>query len=201
MAYNAPSANRVLLVANLPFSLPPRKRRTTYSPNRSVVQIFAVVTKNSARPFPPSGKPSVRRKSETALLTIVPAQRVAESAVAAEATRTAKRLTEEPAHEARMLFWEGVSMRSVFLRSPSSYMRLEITAIEYINDLLAERSGLLSRLQRARLALPRGHPALIPRCMRESGGVQVPLWEREWKGGEGRTGSGDEDDDEEDDHS
>lgn len=80
-------------------------------------------------------------------------------------------------------------------------MRLEMTAIEYINDLLAERSCLLSRLQRARSALPRGHPALIPRCMRESGGTHVPLWEREWKGGEGRTGSGDEDDDEEDDHS
>jgi hypothetical protein len=75
----------------------------------------------------------------------------------------------------------------------------DFSAIEYIKELLGDQAALLARLQRARSALPRGHPALVPRCMRESGGAQIPLWEREWKGGEGRTGSGEEDDDDDDD--
>jgi hypothetical protein len=35
------------------------------------------------------------------------------------------------------------------------------TAIDYINDLLDERSVLLARLHRARSTLPPGHPALV----------------------------------------
>ncbi|KAK2460289.1 hypothetical protein APHAL10511_007678 [Amanita phalloides] len=51
--------------------------------------------------------------------------------------------------------------------------------IDYINELLSERQGLLSRLQHARSILPPSHPALVPP-------VQHQLWEREWKGGEGK---------------
>jgi hypothetical protein len=54
--------------------------------------------------------------------------------------------------------------------------------IEYINDLLSERQALLNRLQRARRALPPGHPALVPPA-------EQPLWERHWKGGEGKCDS------------
>ncbi|EAU83089.1 hypothetical protein CC1G_11173 [Coprinopsis cinerea okayama7 len=54
--------------------------------------------------------------------------------------------------------------------------------IDYINDLLADRASLLARLQRARAMLPPGHPALVPL-------VPNPLWEREWKGGEGKEGN------------
>lgn len=57
--------------------------------------------------------------------------------------------------------------------------------IDYINDLLSERSGLLSRLQRARSLLPPGHPGLIPLSPN-------PAWEREWKGGEGKFGDEEE---------
>ncbi|RDB26356.1 hypothetical protein Hypma_006774 [Hypsizygus marmoreus] len=85
--------------------------------------------------------------------------------------------------------------------------------IDYINDLLDERSALLARLHRARSSLPPGHPALIPLCtsyprnpntgsVHERGGggeEDGPLWEREWKGGHGTLGNladGDEDGDE-----
>jgi hypothetical protein len=83
-------------------------------------------------------------------------------------------------------------------------------AIDYINDLLTDRDCLLSRLQRARSLLPAGHPALIPDprtfestsspgCSKPTpDGKPVPLWEREWTGGEGKTGI-DEDDDDDDD--
>src|ERR1700722_4285933 len=91
-------------------------------------------------------------------------------------------------------------------------------AIEYINDLLSERNALLSRLTRARSALPPAHPALVPgaRCYtlapppkstNEDGGgggkttvgppTPVLIWEREWTGGDGRNGDDDEDDEEE----
>lgn len=53
-------------------------------------------------------------------------------------------------------------------------------AIDYINDLLSERSQLLSRLDTARASLPPGHHALIP-------APSQPLWEREWRGGEDRS--------------
>ncbi|KXN86064.1 hypothetical protein AN958_10540 [Leucoagaricus sp. SymC.cos] len=66
--------------------------------------------------------------------------------------------------------------------------------IDYINDLLSEHSSLLARLERARSALPSGQPALVPTCTGE------PLWEREWKGGEGRLdGEGGEEEDENND--
>lgn len=63
--------------------------------------------------------------------------------------------------------------------------------IDYIHDLLSERAALLGRLQRARSMLPAGHPGLVPHG--------PPLWEREWKGGEGKEGNedGDESDDNE----
>lgn len=78
-------------------------------------------------------------------------------------------------------------------RSPS------YTAIEYINELLDERSALLARLHRARTTLPPGHPALIVPPRKRSGqdtnsipsGQEEedgPLWEREWQGGLGKLG-------------
>ncbi|KAF7312494.1 BHLH domain-containing protein [Mycena indigotica] len=60
--------------------------------------------------------------------------------------------------------------------------------IDYLNELIADRESLRTRMDRARAALPLGHPALTPE-------TPDPLWEREWKGGLGD----EEDDDEEDD--
>ena len=58
--------------------------------------------------------------------------------------------------------------------------------------MLTDRSALLVRLQRARASLPADHPALtMPN--------PDPLWEREWKGGEGKLNLGDGDGDEEGD--
>jgi hypothetical protein len=60
-------------------------------------------------------------------------------------------------------------------------------AIDYINDLHAERSDLLSRLERAKSLLGEGHPALVRPD-------SIPaLWEREWKGGAGSEGEEEED--------
>jgi len=50
--------------------------------------------------------------------------------------------------------------------------------IEYMTELLDTRSDLLERLQRARAAIPPGHPALM------TGPEQRP-WERIWNGGVG----------------
>ncbi|KAF8071773.1 hypothetical protein FPV67DRAFT_1667237 [Lyophyllum atratum] len=72
--------------------------------------------------------------------------------------------------------------------------------IDYINELLDERSALLARLHRARSTIPPGHPALIPpqysnpyldsAHKREGDGEQDgALWEREWKGGHGTLGN------------
>jgi hypothetical protein len=54
-----------------------------------------------------------------------------------------------------------------------------VAAVEYIQQLLAERQHFTERLQRARAVLPPGHPVL---------GLSgppgdLPLWEREWTGG------------------
>ncbi|TDL25660.1 hypothetical protein BD410DRAFT_717031 [Rickenella mellea] len=65
--------------------------------------------------------------------------------------------------------------------------------IDYINELLADRSTLLTRLQRARSGLVMGHPALSP----PADGT-VPLWERKWTGG---TGMDDNDNDNDSDGS
>lgn len=75
------------------------------------------------------------------------------------------------------------------------------TAIEYINELLDERSALLARLHRARTTLPPGHPALIVPPRKRSGqdmnnippgqdeeDDEGPFWEREWQGGLGKLG-------------
>lgn len=72
---------------------------------------------------------------------------------------------------------------------------IDILAIEYVTELLNEHSALLTRLHRAKSLLPLGHPALVPPCAGE------PLWEREWKGGEGKIDEegGDEDDENNDD--
>ncbi|PFH47853.1 hypothetical protein AMATHDRAFT_151129, partial [Amanita thiersii Skay4041] len=72
--------------------------------------------------------------------------------------------------------------------------------IDYINELISERTALLARLERARYSLPHSHPALAPP-------LEQPLWEREWKGGEGRLGCingagyGDEGEEEEEEES
>ncbi|KAI5116653.1 hypothetical protein M0805_004915 [Coniferiporia weirii] len=52
--------------------------------------------------------------------------------------------------------------------------------IDYINDLLSERTALLGRLNRARSGLAPGHPALAPRI-----DGALPMWERTWTGGSG----------------
>ena len=52
-------------------------------------------------------------------------------------------------------------------------------AVEYIQQLLAQRQHFIERLQRARAMLPPGHPALGLARPPED----VPLWEREWTGG------------------
>lgn len=52
-------------------------------------------------------------------------------------------------------------------------------AIEHLQDLLEQKSELLSRLERTRSILGPNHPAL-----RQNFGEQ-PLWEREWDGGKG----------------
>jgi hypothetical protein len=52
-------------------------------------------------------------------------------------------------------------------------------AVEYIQQLLAQRQHFIERLQRARAMLPPGHPALG--LARPPG--EVSLWEREWSGG------------------
>jgi hypothetical protein len=51
--------------------------------------------------------------------------------------------------------------------------------VEYIQHLLAQRQHFAERLQRARVMLPPGHPALG--LARPPG--ELPLWEREWTGG------------------
>lgn len=55
-------------------------------------------------------------------------------------------------------------------------------AIDYITDLIAQRTALQQRLELARGVLPLGHPAtaIEPRHLDGSG---IPLWEREWNGG------------------
>ncbi len=69
------------------------------------------------------------------------------------------------------------------------------TAIDYINELLSERQALVNRLHRAREALPPGHPVMTP-------SVEQPLWDREWKGGEGKyDAKADEDEEEEEESS
>ncbi|KAF5359244.1 hypothetical protein D9756_003526 [Leucocoprinus leucothites] len=66
--------------------------------------------------------------------------------------------------------------------------------IEYINELLSDRTSLLARLERARSSLPKDHPTLASLSIGER------LWEREWKGGSGRLdGEAGEDEDEDGD--
>ncbi|KAG5647349.1 hypothetical protein DXG03_000417 [Asterophora parasitica] len=61
--------------------------------------------------------------------------------------------------------------------------------IDYINELMEERSALLARLHSARSTLPPGHPALIPDTQYTDEGEEGPLWQREWKGGHGTLGN------------
>ncbi|KDQ57362.1 hypothetical protein JAAARDRAFT_35993 [Jaapia argillacea MUCL 33604] len=62
--------------------------------------------------------------------------------------------------------------------------------IDYIQDLLSDRTVLLTRLQRARSMLFPAHPALMPSQTR-LGPDGKPLWEREWGGGTGDVDIGD----------
>ncbi|KDQ24339.1 hypothetical protein PLEOSDRAFT_1025243, partial [Pleurotus ostreatus PC15] len=72
--------------------------------------------------------------------------------------------------------------------------------IDYITELLAEQSTLLDRMRTARSALPFGHPALTPLCQNLCDGVvMVPLWDREWRGGDDDDDDKDEDGDGDDD--
>ncbi|KAG5652162.1 hypothetical protein H0H81_006047 [Sphagnurus paluster] len=61
--------------------------------------------------------------------------------------------------------------------------------IDYINEILDERSALLTRLHNARSALLPGHPALQYQPSYDSGEDPLPPWEREWKGGHGTLGN------------
>jgi hypothetical protein len=63
-------------------------------------------------------------------------------------------------------------------------------AIDYINDLLKDRQDLLSRLERARSVLGPNHPSCTP-------ADGTSLWEREWKGGSGKDGDVEEDEEDE----
>ncbi|KAI0045856.1 hypothetical protein FA95DRAFT_1452525, partial [Auriscalpium vulgare] len=62
--------------------------------------------------------------------------------------------------------------------------------VDYLQELLSERQGLVERLQRARGLLPRNHPAQRPQT-----GGQQPLWEREWTGGDDANDDDGSDDD------
>ena len=57
-----------------------------------------------------------------------------------------------------------------------------ITAVEYIHELLEQRQALLARLANAQTRLPEGHPGSQPLM------PGIPLWEREWTGGEEELG-------------
>ncbi|TFK70329.1 hypothetical protein BDN72DRAFT_896572 [Pluteus cervinus] len=69
--------------------------------------------------------------------------------------------------------------------------------IDYITDLLNERSMLLARYNHACSSLPPGHHATQPLPESISDPTGVVFWEREWKGGEPR--EGEEGDDMQDD--
>ena len=89
-----------------------------------------------------------------------------------------------------MLCCRRVGFISFWLFFASLILLLVLLAIDYVQDLLAERSALLARLHRARASLPPGHPALVPLS-------PDPAWEREWKGGEGRLGDEEAEEEEE----
>lgn len=76
-------------------------------------------------------------------------------------------------------------------------MRLRLTAIDYIQDLLAGRADLLGRLEMLRnVARASGQAALcIPQDLPADG---IPLWEREWSGGLGIMDDGNSDSEEDD---
>jgi hypothetical protein len=88
---------------------------------------------------------------------------------------------------------------------------IPLPAIEYIEQLVQERSALLTRFKAARSSLSPTDPALVldaesfesslsPGCSKPPpDGIPVPLWEREWSGGEGRIGDDDDEEDELDD--
>lgn len=78
------------------------------------------------------------------------------------------------------------------LDPPPTYETDYLLAIDYINDLLSERSNLLSRLHHARSLIPSSQ---LPEQ------AKIPLWEREWKGGDGKEDGGDDEEDEEEDES
>jgi hypothetical protein len=62
-------------------------------------------------------------------------------------------------------------------------------AIDHIEDLLADRTELLARLNTARNSLALGHPLLVS-------GSRDPVWEREWTGGQAAEDDEEDDDDE-----
>ncbi|KAJ7592965.1 hypothetical protein C8J56DRAFT_486594 [Mycena floridula] len=72
---------------------------------------------------------------------------------------------------------------------PRSENVVLIKTIDYVNDLLSERTDLLLRLEQARSRLHPTHPALARSSTQ-------PLWEREWKGGENKDAEGDDDEEE-----
>ncbi|KAI5983373.1 hypothetical protein EDD15DRAFT_2376500 [Pisolithus albus] len=66
--------------------------------------------------------------------------------------------------------------------------------IDYVNELLSEREGLMQRLHVARSILPPNHPLL-----QRHPDAPPPLWERRWTGGQFNEGEDDDDDDDEED--
>lgn len=62
---------------------------------------------------------------------------------------------------------------------------------------MTERAALLERYNRAKTSLPEDHPATIPLSasmqLSDATGTPIPLWEREWKGGEAADDEGKED--------
>ena len=92
----------------------------------------------------------------------------------------------EQAREVRISCCRGVSF-SFGLKKKIFQIYYRPLAIEHIEDLLADRRELLSRLNLARNSLARGHP-LLALSGRDS------LWERPWTGGEGAEDDEDEED-------
>ncbi|KIK16106.1 hypothetical protein PISMIDRAFT_686643 [Pisolithus microcarpus 441] len=66
--------------------------------------------------------------------------------------------------------------------------------IDYVNELLSERQGLMQRLHVARSILPPNHPLL-----QRHPDAPPPLWERRWTGGQFNEGEDDDDDDDDED--
>ncbi|KAF7327982.1 BHLH domain-containing protein [Mycena kentingensis (nom. inval.)] len=130
------------------------------------------------------------RRGYEALCESVPAlQEAIREEEAAAAARSAPDASKAKRSRGRKTADDGGPPEKVDGRAgPRSENVVLSKTIDYLNELLADRDALRARLDRARAALPPGHPALTPETL-------DPLWEREWKGGLGNDGDDDDEDD------